>query len=60
MATIYYEIATGLHRGSEAIKEILPDAEALNSVELDALGWVKGVIPTIGVRYSTLNMLTGN
>ena len=45
MATIYYEISSGLHRGSEAIKEILPNANSLNSVELDALGWVKGVIP---------------
>jgi len=45
MATIYYELSTGLHRGSEAIKETLPNADALNSVELDSLGWVKGVIP---------------
>ena len=45
MATIYYEIATGWHYGSEAIEAILPNADALNSVELDALGWVKGVIP---------------
>ena len=45
MATIYYELSTGFHCGSEAIESILPNADALNSQELDTLGWVKGVIP---------------
>jgi len=64
MATIYYEIATGLHRGSEAIKATLPDADALNSVELDALGWVKGVIPDhwgqVFIEYSNGQLITRN
>ena len=59
MATIYYELATGLHCGSEAIESILPNADDLNSVELDSLGWVKAIIPDHWVQIFDIEYVDG-